>query len=154
MGDVEDNKRLVDVHFEVATGSPKTNGDVIGHYLDGDHRQRFTLGWIDLARHNGRTRLVFRNRQLSKPSAWSAGHQANVVSNLVEGDGQRAQRSRKLHERVMRTLHGKFVGRANEGQAGEPGDLGSGVFRKAWRRVDARPHGRASQGQAVDTLQG
>src|SRR5277367_1033022 len=51
MGDIENDERLVNVHFEITTGAAKADGDVIGHHLHGDHRERFALGRIDLARH-------------------------------------------------------------------------------------------------------
>ena len=153
MGDVEDDQRLVDVHFEIAAGAAKTHRDVIGHHLHGDHRERFALGRIDLARHDRGARLILRDFQFRKSGARPARHQANVVGDLVQRYRERAQRSGQLDQRIVGALHGEFVGRGDEGQAGELGDLGRRRFGKAGRRVDARSDRRAAQRQAVHALQ-
>src|SRR5215469_2757000 len=60
--DVEDHQRLVDVHLEIAAGAAEAHRDIVAHHLHGEHRERFALGRIDLARHDRGARLVFRNR--------------------------------------------------------------------------------------------
>ena len=152
-GDVEDDQRLVDVHFEITAGAAKADRHVIGHDLHGDHRQSLGLGWIHLARHDRRTRFVFRNDQLSKAGPRTARHQANVVANLVKRGGQRAHRAGELDERVVGALNGELVGRADEGQSGEPGDLRGGGLGEPWGRVDAGAHGGSSEREVIDTCQ-
>jgi hypothetical protein len=66
---------------------------------------------------------------------------------------QRAERSRQLNQRVVSALHGEFVGRGDERQAGELGDLGRRRFGKTRCRVDARSHGGAAYRQLVHSLQ-
>ena len=85
VGDVEDHQRLVNVHFEIAARAAETHRDVIGHDLHSDHGEGFTLGGVDLAWHDRRARLVFRDRQFGKSGARPARHQANVIADLVEG---------------------------------------------------------------------
>ena len=58
-----------------------------------------------------------------------------------------------MHQRVVRPLHGELVGCADEGQAGEGGDLGRGRRRKTRRRVDAGADRRAAERQAIDAAQ-
>ena len=53
----------------------------------------------------------------------------------------------------MGALHGELVGRGDEGQAGELGDLGRGRLGEAWRRVDAGADRRAAEREAIDALQ-
>src|SRR5439155_961920 len=59
--------------------------EVIIHDLHSDHGEGFTLGGVDLAWHDRRARLVFRDRQFGKSGARPARHQANVIADLVEG---------------------------------------------------------------------
>jgi hypothetical protein len=126
MRDVFDHQRLVDIHFEIAAGAAEADGDVIRHHLDGDHRQGFGLGWIDLARHNRRAGLVLGNQQFGESGAWAAGHQPDVVADFVERDRKRAECAGELHQGVMRALYGELVRSAHEGQARELGDFRSG----------------------------
>src|SRR6516225_10911314 len=53
VSDVEDHQRFIDVHFKITAGAAEADRDVIGHHLHGDHRQRFALGRVNLARHDG-----------------------------------------------------------------------------------------------------
>ena len=153
MHDIEDDQRLVDVHLQIAAGAAEADRDIVGHHLHGDHRQRLGLGRVDLAGHDRRARLVLRDHQFGESRARAAGHQPDVVGDLVERDGQRAQRAGKLHQRVMRALHREFVRRGDEGQAGEPGDLGGGRLGEARRGVDAGADRGAAERQAVDARQ-
>ncbi len=93
------------------------------------------------------------NLQFGESGARPARHQADVVGDLVERHRQRAQRAGQLHQRVVGALHGEFVGRGDEGQAGELGDLGGGGLGETGRRVDAGSDRRAAQRQAVDAVQ-
>ena len=85
MHDVENHQRLVNVHLEITARAAKTHRDVVGHDLRSNHRECFTLGRINLAWHDGGARLVFRDHQLGEARARAAGHQANVIADLVEG---------------------------------------------------------------------
>ena len=123
------------------------------HHLHGDHRQRLGLGRVDLAGHDRRARLVLRDQQFGEAGARAAGHQPDVVGDLVERDGQRAQRAGELHQRVVRALHGELVRRADERQPGEPRDLGRRRLGEAGRGVDAGAHRGAAERQPVDALQ-
>ena len=150
MHDIVDHQRLIDVHFQIAAGAAEADGDVVAHHLDGDHGQRFALGRIDLAGHDGRARLVLGDQQLGKSGARAARHQPDVVGDLVERDGKRAQRAGQLHQRVMGALHGEFVRRADERQAGQLGDVRGDGFGKARRGVDAGADRGAAEREAIE----
>jgi hypothetical protein len=153
MRDVLDHQRLVDIHFEIAAGAAEADGDVIRHHLDGDHRQGFGLGWIDLARHNRRAGLVLGNQQFGESGAWAAGHQPDVVADLIERDRKRAECARKLYQCVMRALHSEFVRSANKRQARKFCNLGGGGLREARRRIDPGTDCGAAEGQAIYSLE-
>ena len=53
----------------------------------------------------------------------------------------------------MRALHGELVGRADERQPGQPGDLRRRRLGEAGRGIDAGADRRAAQRQLVDALQ-
>ena len=151
--DVEDHQRLVDVHLEIAAGAAEADRDVVGHHLHRDHGQRLGLRRVDLARHDRRAGLVLRDQQLGEAGARAARHQPDVVGDLVERHGQRAQRAGELHQRVVRALHRELVGRADERQPGQPGDLGRGGLGEAGRGIDAGADRGAAEREPVDALQ-
>src|SRR5580698_11352720 len=133
MSHVEDDQRLVDIHFQVSTCATKAHRYVVGHYLGSNHRERFGLRRVYLARHNRRAWLVLRNRQFREARSWTARHQPYVVSDLVEGNGQSTEGAGELHLIVVRALHCELVRRTDERQACEAGDFGRRGLAKAWR---------------------
>src|SRR6516225_3069072 len=90
-----------------------------------DHQRRFALGRVNLARHDGGAWLVLWDLQFAKSGTRAAGHQPNVIGNLVERDCECAHRSRQLHQCIVSTLHRELIRGSDKGQAGELGDLGS-----------------------------
>ena len=62
---VENHDRLEDVELEVALRAGKADGGVVAHHLDGDHGDGFALRGIYLARHDGRSGLVFWKREFA-----------------------------------------------------------------------------------------
>src|SRR5580698_1546523 len=72
MGHVEDDQRLVDIHLQISTCATEANCYVVGHYLNSDHRERFGLCRVYLARHNRRAWLVLRNLQFCETRSWTA----------------------------------------------------------------------------------
>ena len=55
------------------------------------------------------------------------------------------------HERILAGKRAELVGVGLKGQAREAGQLRGHLLVKARRRVEARAHGRAAQGQAIKT---
>ena len=75
----------------MAIAAANTNGNIITHYLCSNHGQCFALGRVYLARHDGTSGLVLRQPQFAQTGAWAAAHEADVVGDLVQCDGQQAQ---------------------------------------------------------------
>ena len=83
------NHRLEDVQLKLAVRATDRHGHMVAHNLRGDHRQSLTLRRVHLARHDRRARLVLRQRQLTKTTAWTRAEVPNVVGNLHERHGHR-----------------------------------------------------------------
>jgi hypothetical protein len=62
---VENHDRLENVKLEIALRAGKADGGVIAHYLYSDHGDGFALRGIYLARHDGRSRLIFWKREFA-----------------------------------------------------------------------------------------
>ena len=60
MQQVVNHDGVKDIQFEIALRACESNRCVIAEDLHGDHRHRFTLRRVDLARHNGRTGFILR----------------------------------------------------------------------------------------------
>ena len=125
VSDVEDHQRFIDVHFKITAGAAEADRDVIGHHLHGDHRQRFALGRVNLARHDGGAWLVLWDLQFAKSGTRAAGHQPDVIGDLVERNSQRAHRSGQLNQCIVSTLDRVLIRSGDKGQSGELGNLGS-----------------------------
>lgn len=53
--------------------------------LGADHSNGLTLGWVNLAWHNGGTGLVLGKRELSKTATGTRSKEADIVGNLHQG---------------------------------------------------------------------
>lgn len=60
---------LEDVEFEVPVGSSDSNSNLVSHDLGTYHCHGLTLGGVNFARHNRRSRLVFRKKEFSKSTS-------------------------------------------------------------------------------------
>ena len=148
------DQRLVDVELELPLAGRDADRHVVPHHLGAHHGQRLDLRRVDLARHDRAARLVLRQLQFAQPGARAAAHQADVVGDLGQRDGQHAAARR----------------------AGRPAPRGRPSRRTGWRprrraRPAARPapqrprgaelgvrvqpgaHGRAADGQRVHRRQ-
>src|SRR5258706_4400781 len=66
---VVDDHRLEHVQLEVARRTGQVDRHVVAEHLAAQHRQRFALGRVDLARHDPAAWLVLRDRDLAEPRA-------------------------------------------------------------------------------------
>lgn len=57
---VTDDEGLVDIEFKLAVHATNRTGNVVTHDLSADHGKGLTLRGVDLARHDGASRLVLR----------------------------------------------------------------------------------------------
>ena len=58
MKEVVNHHRLVDIQFEIPLATTDGDGRVVAHHLSADHGHGFSLSWIDLSRHDRRTRFI------------------------------------------------------------------------------------------------
>lgn len=149
--DVPGHDGLEDVELEVALRAGKADRRVVAEHLGGDHGHGLALGRVDLARHDGRARLVLGDDQLADAVTRTGGVPAHVVRDLHEGVGQDAQRARNQHQRVVRAQGGEQVVGLLELDAGLLGDLLGGELAELRVSVQAGAHGGAADGQLART---
>ena len=105
---------------------------------------------VDLAGHDARPRLEVGQVDLGQAGGRAAGHPAQVVADLDQPDGVRAQHAAQLDERVAAALGLEVVAGLGERLAGrlvEPRDRPLG---EPGRRVDAGADGGAAERQLAD----
>ena len=79
----EGNDRLIDIEFEMALRSGKSDRRLIAEDARADHGQRLGLGRIDLAWHDRRTRFVFRQDQFPDAAAGAARREPDIIGDLA-----------------------------------------------------------------------
>ena len=136
--------RLEHVQFKLTVRAADGNGHIVAHHLCGNHRERLALSRVDLARHNRRTRLVLRQRKLTKTTARTRTQVANVVGNLHKRDRDRVHRTRSLDHGIVRRKRLKLVRRSLKLLASNLADLLSHGYVKALERVQTRADGRTT----------
>ncbi len=117
--EIADHQRPKHVELEVARGAAEIDRHVVAEYLAAQHRQRFRLRRVDLARHDGAARLVFRDIEFPDAAARTAGQPAHVVGDFHQRGGERLQRAVRMHHPVARSERLELVGRRDKGQTGE-----------------------------------
>ena len=80
--DVSDDHGSEDIQFEVTIRSTDSNSDVVTHNLAADHRNGFTLGWVDLTEHDRTAWFVFREEQFSETTSGARSQESDIVSDL------------------------------------------------------------------------
>lgn len=98
---VLDQDGLEDVQFELTVRTSDGDGGVVAHNLGGDHGQSFTLGRVDLSRHNGRSRFVFGQREFSQTASGTGTEVSDVVGDLHQGDSDGVHGTRSLDNSVV-----------------------------------------------------
>ena len=149
--DVPRHDGLEDVELEVALRAGEADRRVVAEHLGGDHRHGLALGRVDLARHDGRARLVLGDDQLADAVTRTRRVPTHVVRDLHEGVGQDAQRARNQHQRVVRAQGGEQVVGLLELDARLLGDLLRGELAELRVSVQAGAHGGATDGQLART---
>lgn len=98
---VLDQDGLEDVQFELTVRTSDGDSGVVTHNLSGDHGQGFTLGRVDLSGHDGRSRLVFGQREFSQTASGTGSEVSDVVGDLHEGDSDSVQCTRSFDDGVV-----------------------------------------------------
>ena len=95
--------------------APNSDRYVIAHYLCSHHSHGLHLSWVDLARHDGRARLIFWNEYFANARAWSGGKHANIIRNFHQGYSHLLQCSVGFDHGIVRGQGLKFVGCRHKG---------------------------------------
>src|ERR1700686_1767983 len=126
---------------------------VIAEHLDRDHGESLTPRGVDFSRHDGGAWFVGWNLEFAETGAGTASIPTNVVADLHQRAGKRAERSAHAHHAIVRRKRRELVGRRNKRFAGLLRDSPGGHLSKAWIGVEARAHRRASDGQRVHPME-
>ena len=109
------------VELEVAGGAAERDRGVVADHLRahlhdglGEHR-------VHLAGHDRRAGLQVGQEDLAEPGARSGAHPAQVVGDLDQADGDRAQLARRLDQPVAGALRLEVVAGLGQRQAGLAG---------------------------------
>ncbi len=109
---------------------------------------------VDLAGHDRRAGLVLGERQLAETAAGPRAEPAQVVGDLHERAGERAEGAARHHEIVVRGERGELVGRRGERQARQLGELRGDGLAEAGRCVESGPDRGAADRQRQEAGQG
>jgi len=145
--EVVGHDRVEDVQLEMARGAGEGQGGVVAEDLGADHGQGLALGRVDLAWHDGRAGLVLGQGQLAQARARAGAQEADVVGDLEQGAGDGVQGAVAEDHGVVGGQGLELVGRRDEGQAGDGGDLGGDQLGEAHGSVEAGADGGAALGQ-------
>ena len=141
---VADHDRLEDVQLKVTLRAGKGGRGVVAEDLCADHGQGLALCGVDLARHDGRARLVLRQLQLAETATRAGAEEANVLCNLEERGGEGVELAVGFDNGIVGGEGLELVGGGDEFVAGHFGNLGSNVLGKALEGVDTSSNGCSS----------
>ena len=147
------NHRHVHVQLEVAGGARHVDGDVVAENLAADHGERFALGRVHFAGHDGGAGLVFRDFDFAQAATRAAGEPTHVVGDFVEAGGKRFQRAGGEDGSIASAKRFEFVGRGDKGQAGELRQLCRGFDGEVGVAVEAGADGGAAERQFVEVFE-
>ena len=148
--EVVDHDGHEDVQLEVALRSCNANRGVVAHDLHGNHRDGLALGRVDLARHDGATRFVRGDRDLTETAARTRREPADIVCNLHHIRRETLESAVGKDDCVLARECVELVRRRDEVLARQiacrlcNGDI------KALRRVQPRADSRAAECEFVE----
>ena len=145
-----DEYRFVHVQLKLTVRCGHRDCGAVAVNAAGHHRERFALRRIHFARHDGRTRFIFRNRDFRQSGARSACQQTHIVGDFKRVHRERFQGAVAVHELVVSGQRVKFIGGRNEIIAGRARDFFRHAFREPLRRIEARADGGAAQREGVE----
>lgn len=68
--------------LKLSVGASNADGGLVADDLCSHHGQRFTLSWVDLARHDTASGLVLGQAQLAQAATGAGTEVPNVVRDL------------------------------------------------------------------------
>ena len=102
---------------------------------------------IDLARHDRRTRLYCRQRNLAEPGARPHAEEPEVARDFAELDGQPPHRA-GVREHITHALrHAKAIGRRDEVQLDARGQVLHAAAAELIAGIESRSDGRGTEVQ-------
>ena len=138
----------------MTVGSTDPHRHIVPHHLGRHHGQRFGLGGVDFARHNGRTRLVIGNNNFTNSATGSRRKHADIVANFHQRNRNAAKRPGHFDQGIVGRQGFKFVGRRPKRLARKTSDVRSRNLVVILRRIQAGSHRRSPQGQLRHHVQG
>lgn len=150
---IANHQRLEHVEFELAAHATDGSSDMVAHDLSADHGQGFTLRRVDLARHDGGTRLVLRQDQFAETAARAGAEVSDILRDLEQRTRERVKGAGSLDDGVVRGQNLELVRRGLEFRAGQLGNFLSDAFRKALEGVQARADGGTALREETEVRQ-
>ena len=96
---------------------------VVAEDLHADLGHGFALGGVDLARHDGGARLIFRQGQFAQARTRSRTQKTDVIGDLEQAGGHGVDGAMAEHHGVMGGQRLELVGRGGKAHAGNGRDL-------------------------------
>src|SRR4029077_20068576 len=106
--------RLIYVQLKIALRTSERHCVVVAKHLNCDHGEGFALSGIDLSRHDGGARFVFRNSEFAETGTRTTSVPADIVPDLHQRPCKCAKGSAHAHHAVVCRECGKFVGSGDE----------------------------------------
>jgi hypothetical protein len=152
--EVADHNRLEHIEFELTVHARDGGSNVVAHDLSANHGQRFTLGRVNLSRHDGRTRLVLRETELSETATRTRSEVTDILSNLEQRCGKSVQGSRCLGDGVVGSQDFELVRSSLELGSGKLADFSSNFLVKALESVQASTDSGTALGEETEVGEG
>jgi len=122
---VADHDGLEDVQLELTVHTTNGGSNVVTHHLGADHGKGLALSRVDLSGHDGRSRLVLGQNQLTQTATGTGTKVTDILGNLEQRASQGVQRTGSLNDRVVGSQDLELVGGGLELGAGHLADLSS-----------------------------
>ena len=127
---------------------------VVPDHLRGDLRDDLGDDRVHLAGHDRAALLELGQEDLGEAGARPGAHQAKVVRDLRERDGDDLERARRLDETVASRLRLEVVGGRGDGEPGVGGEVVAHACGELRMRVQPRPGGRAAERDLAEARHG
>src|SRR5271154_1565883 len=135
--------RLERVELQLAGPGGEKHCQIVADHLEGDLIDDLRDDWIDLARHDARTGLHWRQIDFTQADARSRRQQAKVVAGFRQLDRDAFQHAGELHEGAAVLRRFNQIG---GGDDGNPGDLAKALANNV-RIVGVRVNSGSDRGR-------
>lgn len=147
-----DDQGLEHVQLEVTVAATDSHGDVVAYYLGAAHSDGLALGGVDLAGHDGRTRLVLGKGELTETATGAGAEEPNVVGDLHKSAGEGVQGPGEVHKRVLGSESLELVVSSSKGVAGILGQVLGNSLSETDVGVETSADSSASLGDLVHII--